>query len=455
MSDLAASSINSADRKLDGRRTRSHNLQQHFRDSSVASPHVDKPRANWIEKRFKYIAEVTRGRLPASNDFRPPEKDAIPYLTTEYLRGESDEPELVEIGKELVYADEGDTLLLWDGANAGEFFRAKQGAVSSTVAKIVPHKVDAGFLHWACKGREDFLRSQTTGMGIPHVDSESLTNMRIPLPGEISQHIIADYLDRETARLDTLIAAKQRMLRLLVEKQRAFITHAVTCGLHPSSPMQDSAISWLGEIPAHWQIWKIGHLAVVGNGSTPSRNNESYWADEGIPWLNSGVVNRPEITSADQFVTKLATRRCHLPMVGSGAVLIAITGQGKTRGRASILSIDATISQHLAFIQPRGRRLRPWFLRWVLVAAYDFLRSISDDAGGTKGALTCGQIANLRVPVPPLNEQDDILSQVTTAVAKMESSQSVVDRAISIIKERRAAVISNAVAGKLDLGSVT
>ena len=318
------------------------------------------------------------------------------------------------------------------------------------------NEIEARYLYYVTVS-DHFRRLGEAAMfgaaGQKRVPEDFIRDYQVPVPPLAQQHSIAEYLDRETARLDTLIAAKQRMLRLLVEKQRAFITHAVTCGLHPSSPMQDSAISWLGEIPAHWQIWKIGHLAVVGNGSTPSRNNESYWADEGIPWLNSGVVNRPEITSADQFVTKLATRRCHLPMVGSGAALIAITGQGKTRGRASILSIDATISQHLAFIQPRGHRLRPWFLRWVLVAAYDFLRSISDDAGGTKGALTCEQIANLRVPVPPVNEQDEILSQVAAAVEKMESCQSVVDRTISIIKERRAAVISNAVAGKLDLGS--
>ena len=232
------------------------------------------------------------------------------------------------------------------------------------------------------------------------------------------------------------------------------ITRAVTRGLNPSVPLRDSSISWVDGVPAHWEIWKIGHLALVGNGSTPSRNNESYWADEGIPWLNSSAVNQREITSADQFVTKLATRRCHLPIVRSGAVLIAITGQGKTRGRASVLSMDATINQHLAFIQPRGCRLKPWFLKWTLSAAYDFLRGISDDGGGTKGALTCEQIANLRVPVPPPNEQERIVNDITTAVAKIDDIQSVVDRTMSIIKERRMAVISDAVTGQIDLRSV-
>ena len=319
-------------------------------------------------------------------------------------------------------------------------------------------EIDARYLYYITVS-DHFRRLGEAAMfgaaGQKRVPEDFVWDYPVPVPPLAQQSAIAKYLDRETKRLDTLIVAKQRLLELLAEERQALITRAVTRGLYPSTTKRTSGLSWIDEVPAHWEIWKIGHLAAVGNGSTPSRNNDSYWAEEGIPWLNSGVVNQPEITSADQFVTKLATRRCHLPMVGSGAVLIAITGQGKTRGQVSVLSISATISQHLAFIQPMGHRLRPWFLKWVLVAAYDFLRSISDDGGGTKGALTCEQIANLRVPVPPLNEQDEILSQVTAAVTKMEALQSVVDRAISIIKERRAAVISNAVTGTFDLGSAT
>ena len=314
---------------------------------------------------------------------------------------------------------------------------------------------DSRFFYYWLSSQVQHLKALGNGSTFIELRIDDLKSIRVPVPPIAQQCAIADHLDRETMRLDALLAAKQRLSELLAEKRRVLITRAVTRGLNPSAPLRDSAISWVDGIPAHWEVWKIGHLALVGNGSTPSRNNDSYWADEGIPWLNSGAVNRPEITSADQFVTKLATRRCHLPIVRSGAVLIAITGQGKTRGRASVLSMDATINQHLAFIQPRGCRLRPWFLKWVLLAAYDFLRSISDDGGGTKGALTCEQIANLRVPVPPSNEQEKIINDVTTAVAKIDSLQSVVDRTISIIKKRRVAVISDAVTGQIDLGSVT
>ena len=151
----------------------------------------------------------------------------------------------------------------------------------------------------------------------------------------------------------------------------------MTRGLDPYVPLRESGIPWLGEIPAHWGIWKIGHFAAVGNGSTPNRDNADYWTEGLIPWLNSSVVNQEEVTEADQFITETAFRECHLPLVKSGSVLVGITGQGKTRGQAVVLSFEATINQHLAFITPKKSVVDPWFLRWALFTAYDFLRSIS------------------------------------------------------------------------------
>lgn len=371
----------------------------------------------------------------------------------EYLRGEISEPTLVSIDPDLLLASDDDILLLWDGSNAGEFLRAKRGVVSSTTALVTPKSVDPTFFFWACKGQEDRVRAETVGMGIPHVNGDFLANLRIGLPDLNQQSIIADYLDHETARLDALVEEKERLLDLLAEKRRAIITRAVTRGLDPNVPLRDSGISWLGEIPAHWEIWKLGHIAKVGNGSTPSRSNAAYWSEGTIPWLNSSVVNRPEVTHADQFVTALAAQECHLPQVKSGSVLVAITGQGKTRGRATVLAFDATINQHLAFIHPQQSLLLPWFLKWTLFAAYDFLRSISDDAGGTKGALTCEEVANLRVPVPPVREQAIILAKIAASVERLDSLQAVAKNTISLIKERRSTLISAAVTGQIDVGN--
>ena len=328
----------------------------------------------------------------------------------------------------------------------------------STTELLVMHpvEIEPRFLRYVCLWHDfvDAVDASTFGSKMPRADWDFIGNMFVPIPEWRKQRAIADYLDRETARLDALVAEKERLLDLLTEKRRALITRAVTRGLDPNVPLRDSGISWLGEIPAHWEIWKVGHIAKVGNGSTPSRSNAEYWSEGRIPWLNSSVVNRPEVTHADQFVTELATQECHLPQVKRGSVLMAITGQGKTRGRAAVLSFDATINQHLAFIHPKQSRLLPWFLKWTLFAAYDFLRSISDDAGGTKGALTCEEVANLRVPVPPVREQAGILENIATSVERLDSLRAVAKNTISLIKERRSALISAAVTGQIDMEQV-
>ncbi len=284
-----------------------------------------------------------------------------------------------------------------------------------------------------------------------NLGAEVVGGMPVPAVDASTQRAIADYLDRETARLDALVATKERVLRLLAEKRRALITRAVTRGLDPHVPLRDSGIPWLGEIPAHWETWKLGHLARIGNGSTPNRDNPGYWLEGSIPWLNSSVVNQDEVTASEQFVTPTAVRECHLPLVPPGSVLVGITGQGKTRGQAVVLSFAATINQHIAYITPRAELLDAWFLRWILLAAYGFLRSISDDTGGTKGALTCEEVGNLRVPLPRFSEQLIIVAHIAREAAKLDNVRVATERTITLLKERRSALIAAAVTGQLDV----
>ena len=288
-----------------------------------------------------------------------------------------------------------------------------------------------------------------TRYGIP---KSAIGSTLVPVPPIGEQRAIVDYLDRETARLDALVAEHRRLLGLLDEKRGALVTGAVIRGLNRAVPVRDSGVPWIGEIPAHWELWKLGHVASVGNGSTPNRGRREYWEDGDVPWLNSSVVNRGEVTGAEQFVTRRAVRECHLSIVKRGAVLVAITGQGKTRGRAAVLSMDATINQHIAFISSRGAHLSPWYLKWTLSAAYDYLRSISDDVGGTKGALTCEELANLRVPVPPAAEQREIVREIAARTRAIDDLATAAERTVALLRERRSALIAAAVTGRIDLG---
>ena len=208
---------------------------------------TDRATRKWPEIRFRYLADVRKGRLPSSDAEADLDAESAPYLTMEYLRGENSEPTLVSVDPGLLMASADSILLLWDGSNAGEFLHAKRGVVSSTTALVAPKFVDPTFFFWACKGQEDRVRAETVGMGIPHVNGEFLANLRIQLPNLNQQRAIADYLDRETGRLDALVAAKERVLGLLAEKRRALIARAVTRSLDPNALLRNSGIPWLGQ----------------------------------------------------------------------------------------------------------------------------------------------------------------------------------------------------------------
>lgn len=300
--------------------------------------------------------------------------------------------------------------------------------------------------YWWC------IREGTIQATIQNFSAEKYGDIAVALPPLPEQRAIVSYLAHETARIDALITAKKRILDLLAEKRKAVIATAVTRGLNPNVKLRDSGVPWLGEIPWGWECWKVQHLARVGNGSTPERDNPLYWTGGIFPWLNSSVVNQDEVTSSEQFVTEMALRECHLPRLKSGTVLVAITGQGKTRGQAVVLSIEATINQHMAFVAPDPMMVNAWFLRWSFYRAYEYLRSISDDAGGTKGALTCEDVSNMKIPLPPLLEQQAIVSHIARETAKLDAMKAATERTIALLKERRTALIAAAVTGQLDLG---
>lgn len=265
------------------------------------------------------------------------------------------------------------------------------------------------------------------------------------------QKAIAVFLDRETAKIDALIAEQERLIALLAEKRQATISHAVTKGLDPKAPMKDSGVAWLGEVPAHWAVRPLKHVGRIGNGSTPNRDNPDYWAEEGFPWLNSSVVNQKEVTEAEQFVTEKALEECHLPIVEPPAVLVGITGQGKTRGMATRLSLVATVNQHLAYIKPDERQLSISFLLRSLEAAYDHLRTESEGAGSTKGAITCDQLGRLRIPAPSIDEQEAIATFLNRESGRLDGLAANAEQAIALLKERRSALIAAAVTGQIDV----
>jgi type I restriction enzyme S subunit len=327
------------------------------------------------------------------------------------------------------------------------------------LALIRPRKevLDGRFLLRCIQSRPVALQLELEATGVTRygLPKDAIGLAVLPLPPLPSQRLIANYLDRETARIDELIAKKERMLALLEEKRSALVSRVVTRGLNANAPLKPSGLEWLGEIPVHWENQPIKYLAEVGNGSTPSVENADYWDEGGFPWLNSSVVNLPPVTSASRYVTETALRECHLPKIQPPAVLVGITGQGKTRGMAALLGMEATINQHLAFIKPRSQQISTEYLCYLLGHAYAFLRSDSDAAGSTKGAITCEQLASMKIPVPPIDEQIDICARIEKSLVVSIRLRSEITRSLDLLAERRSSLITAAVSGQIAMEAMS
>ena len=352
-------------------------------------------------------------------------------------------------------------------ASADSIVLSKRAPIGQTAILAVPSTcnqgcflltkldgVDERFYFYSLIHLRPALEALGCGSTFMELSADDLRSILLPFPNEERQRLIANYLDRETARIDALIAEKERMLALLEEKRAALISRVVTRGLDPNAPLKPSGQEWLGEIPEHWELQPIKYLADVGNGSTPSVENADYWDDEGYPWLNSSVVNVSPVTEASRFVTETALRECHLPKIRPPAVLVGITGQGKTRGMAAALGIEATINQHIAFIKPRSQEFSAEYLCFLLEHAYAFLRSDSEGAGSTKGAITCEQLANMKIPVPPSSEQVDICTRIRQSLEVSKPLSAEIQRSLELLTERRSALITAAVTGWLDIQEV-
>ena len=270
-------------------------------------------------------------------------------------------------------------------------------------------------------------------------------------PTDAEQDAIANFLDHETAKIDALIEKQQRLIELLKEKRQAVISHAVTKGLNPNAPMKDSGVEWTDRVPAHWRVSKLGYHASVSNGATPNRENMLFWEDGTIGWLNSSKVNDEVITEADQFITRLALSQTSVKPVNQGDLVMAITGEGQTRGRVAICNIEATINQHLAAISIRDRLLQHEFLYLWLEGNYERIRYESEGTGSTKGAITCSGISAFPVILTPLEEQGQIVSYVAERKYKLDGLIRKAMSAIELMQERRTALISSAVTGKIDV----
>jgi type I restriction enzyme S subunit len=292
------------------------------------------------------------------------------------------------------------------------------------------------------------INDVTYSTTVKHLSSLDVEKIKFALPERGELLSIATFLDRETAKIDALIAEQEKLIALLAEKRQATISRAVTRGLDPNVPLKDSGVPWLGKVPAHWRVARLSYFARVENGTTPSRAIQEYWDNGDVPWLASGEVNQFYIESSSEFITKKALNECSLRLLPVGTIVIGMVGQGKTRGLPGMLKLPAAINQNLAAIS-LGSSLDSDYVLFVMLAAYEWIRE--SGRGGNQAAMNCEIISALRIPVPAIDEQRNVAHFIKVEIERLDTLRQRADSAITLLKERRAALISAAVTGKIDV----
>ena len=246
-------------------------------------------------------------------------------------------------------------------------------------------------------------------MGVALLNKEKILNLEIPCPTPGEQRQIAARLKAQLAEVDTARQAAQAQVRdagLL--RKRLF--RQTFDGLH------DAPRKVLGE-------W-----AKTTSGSTPPRGDKRYWFPADIPWVKTGEVAFASITATEEAISRQALAECSLTLLPPQTVLIAMYGQGKTRGQSAILEIEATTNQACFAILP-NETWDPQFLHHWLMASYEDLRGLSDGRGGNQANLNGGLLNALEIPAPALDEQRRIVARLTsrldeaTAIAQAAAAQ--------------------------------
>ena len=277
----------------------------------------------------------------------------------------------------------------------------------------------------------------------------SIESAHLPLPPLAEQRAIAAFLDRETAKIDALVSKKERLIELFQEKRTALISRAVTKGLDPNVPMKDSGIEWLGDVPEHWEVAAAKRLFSIQLGKmlqntpeSPADAEVSYLKAQNIQWFQVVTEDIPTMWASQYEKSKFG--------IEQGDLLVCEGGEG---GRCAILrkQIDNCIIQNaLHRVRPRGQSLNT-FLQYVMSAVnaagwFDVLNEKATIAHFTKEKFDA-----LAIPSPPPAEQRAIADYLDRETEKLDNLVATVHEAIELLREKRTALISAAVTGRIDV----
>ena len=370
--------------------------------------------SHWTYQKLKYIASLKSGEGITSNDIS--QNGEYPVFGGNGVRGFTSN-----------YTHQGTYPLIGrQGALCGNINYASGKFWASEHAVVV--KVKQGHhVRWLGEVLHSMnLNQYSLSAAQPGISVEVIENLSVPVPPEPEQELIADYLDRETARIDALVAEKEKMLALLEEKRAALISRAVTRGLDPTAPLKPSGLDWLGDIPAHWEVLRLKFVSdSLDQGSSPVAANSPAGPDE-LGILKLSAVNKGRFRRDENKALREIGDQEQVLSLRKGDVLI-------TRGNTPDLVADVAcvpsdepnllLPDLIYRLRVRENQVLPKFLTYFLTTGVARVQ-IQRDARGSSGSMvkvSQGHVLDWQVPIPPIVEQIETVGKIQAAEIKSAS----------------------------------
>lgn len=316
--------------------------------------------------------------------------------------------------------------------------------------------VDGAFLASALSASGIRAQYYSTATGITRfgLSTGDISGALVPVPPLSEQVAIASFLDRETARIDALIAKKQRLIELLAEKRAALVSQAVTKGLNPDVPIKDSGVEWLGEIPAHWELKKFAHVARVVRGASPRPAGDvRYFNGDHIPWVTVADITKDR--SKYLYETKsMLTQEGERYSRKIAADTLLLTNSGATLGVPKILKFEGCANDGVIAFLDLIRGASVDYLYFYLLSLTTNFRERTKQGAGQPN-LNTDIVRSTWLPFPSSKEQQQIAAWLDAKTEQLETLVETITAGIERLQEHRAAIISVAVTGKIDVRQST
>ncbi|WP_370389519.1 restriction endonuclease subunit S [Snodgrassella alvi] len=421
-----------------------------YKDSGVEWFDV-KP-SSWKVTRLKLETLISMGQSPSSDDCNI-EGDGWAFLqgNAEFGKVNPIEKQYCPVAKKI--ANPGDILFSVRAPVGAINLADKNYGIGRGLCSIAASEnVTSPFLWWLLPTYKYQLDAIATGSTFEAVSAEQLGNLCFALPSFSEQSQIVAFLDHETAKIDNLIEKQQQLIELLKEKRQAVISHAVTKGLNPDVPMKDSGIEWLGEVPAHWTIAQLKFNTIeMQTGPFGSQLHAEDYVVDGIPLINPAHMNAGIIIPDPKVTVDETTQeRLRRHKLSEGEIIFSRRGE---LGRCAVVkkNNEGWLCGTGSMRAKLKKKIIPDYA-YTLISSEGVVSELTlESKGSTMANLNTETLGRIRLPVPPSSEQEAILGYIKIISDKYDYLIRSAVTAIRFMEERRTALISAAVTGKIDV----